>query len=173
MAQYVNEKEAITMLQRYLRRMSYDGAQGYRVPIDGIFDTETRDALIRFQHSQGLPETGIADKPTWDRLFAEYQRETENERLSEGLFLFPRLPTDYAVSLGDEWLLVNIIQLLLLELRAVYGIFEEITESGIYDDETERAIREFQKINLLPETGKVDEATWNRIVREYSWLQGQ
>ncbi|MBQ9112515.1 MAG: peptidoglycan-binding protein [Clostridia bacterium] len=164
----LNREQAITNLQRYLRRLSYEGLEGNRVPIDGIFDTATRDALIQFQQDMGLPATGVADKRTWDLLFSEFLKATDTERNSEGLFLFPKDPPDYAVSPGDALLLVSMIQLLLLELRATYDIFEDIVESGIYDENTEKAIREFQRINLLPETGKVDEATWNRIVREYS-----
>ena len=173
MAQPTNQKEAISNLQRYLRRLSYGGLEGDRAPIDGIFDTATRNALIRFQQSVGLPETGIADKLTWDTLFDEYSRAVRSEKESLGLFIFPSSPKNYEVSPGEAWLLVNMIQLLLLELRAVYGIFEDITESGVYDKATEDAIREFQRINLLPETGRVDETTWNRIVREYSNLSSQ
>ena len=119
----------------------------------------------------GLPATGVADKKTWDMLFEQYRLATEDERTSEGLYPFPSRPTGYAVSLGDTLLLVRMIQLLLMELRATYDIFENITESGTYDENTEKAIREFQRINLLPETGRVDLATWNRIVREYSNIE--
>ena len=169
-AKPLNEEQAITNLQRYLRRLSYEGLEGNRVPIDGIFDSHTREALTQFQRNVGLPATGVADKRTWDTLFAEYQRATDKERNSQGLYLFPKTPADYEVTLGDTLLLVNVIQLLLLELSAAYGIFENIIESGTYDSQTEKAIRDFQRINLLPETGRVDETTWNRIVREYSNL---
>ena len=166
-----NQAQAVTNLQRYLRRLSYEGLDGNKVPIDGIFDTATRDALIKFQQSMGLPATGVADKKTWDMLFEQYRLATEDERTSEGLYPFPSRPTGYAVSLGDTLLLVRMIQILLMELRATYDIFEDITESGTYDESTEKAIREFQRINLLPETGRVDLATWNRIVREYSNIE--
>ena len=167
----INQAQAITNLQRYLRRLSYEGLEGRRVPIDGIYDTDTREAVTRFQKNMNIAPTGIVDKRTWDMLFDEYWRVTADERETEGLFLFPSTPTDYSVSLGEELLLVRIIQLLLIELRATYGFLEDITETGIYDEETERAIKSFQRANLLEETGRVDEATWNRIVREYSNLE--
>jgi peptidoglycan hydrolase-like protein with peptidoglycan-binding domain len=168
MAQPINQEQAITNLQRYLRRLSYDSLGANKVPIDGIFDSATREALTDFQRKMGLEPTGVADKLTWDTLFSEYKKQTDIERNTRGLYLFPDTPTDYEVSLGEAWLLVNVIQLLLLELRVVYDIFENVSESGIYDEQTEAAIREFQRINLLPETGRVDAATYNRIVREYS-----
>lgn len=168
----LNRPEAITNLQRYLRRLSFEDA-AYdipRPPIDGIFDRDTENAIIRFQGANGLPVTGVADKQTWDMIFEEYMRVTEAERLAQGLFIFPDAPSDYAISLGDALTLVRILQLLLLELRAVYDIFADITESGVFDSATEQAIREFQAANLLPVTGQVDKATWNRIVREYANL---
>ena len=171
MATPISKGQAITNLQRYLRRLSYEGLDGQRVPIDGIFGSATREALYEFQRVKGLPVTGAADKRTWDALFEEYSIVTQNERLAECLDPFPKYPPDYSVSLGDTLTLVSIIQLLLLELRATYDIFEDISESGVFDEQTEQAVREFQLKNGLPPTGKVDRATWNRIVREYSNLE--
>lgn len=168
----INKEEAVTNLQRYLRRLSfeYDTQNMPRPPIDGIFDTDTENALIAFQRQMGLPPTGVADKQTWDRLFEEYMRVTEAERLAQGLFIFPDTPKDYAISKGDALTLVRILQLLLLELKLTYDIFEDITENGVFDEKTEAAVKEFQAANLLPVTGEVDRRTWNRIVREYANL---
>lgn len=167
-----NKDQAVTNLQRYLRRLSFED-EFYdisRPPIDGIFDTATEDAVAYFQRQNGLPVTGVANKETWDKIFSEYMRVTEPQRLSEGLFIFPDAPVNYTISRGDALTLVRILQLLLLELRVTYDIFDDIIENGIYDDRTETAIREFQKANFLPVTGEVDKSTWNRIVREYSNL---
>lgn len=40
-------------------------AAGYRVPLDGIFNVPTRDALLDFQEEKGLPATGALDDATW------------------------------------------------------------------------------------------------------------
>ena len=140
----INERQAITNLQRYLRRLSfeYEGEVEDRLPVDGIFDSSTADALKKFQSFAGLDPTGVADKQTWDALFSEYRRVTENERQLRGLFIFPQSPSDYAVSLGDTLTLVRIIQLLLLELRATYDVFEDVVESGTYDAKTQKAIED-------------------------------
>ncbi len=167
----LNQAQAITNLQRYLRRLSYGESGQNKVPIDGIFGSATQQALTDFQRAMGLPATGIADKQTWDTLFDEYTKDTENERGRRGLYIFPQNPKGYEVSAGDTLTLVRIIQLLLLELSVTYDIFEDIAESGTYDANTEKAITDFQRINGLPPTGKVDERTWNRIVREYSNLE--
>lgn len=168
----INKMQAVSNLQRYLRQLSFeeDMSDMPRPPIDGIFDSDTENAVASFQRARGLVETGIADKETWDRIFEEYMRVTENERLAQGLFIFPDSPIDYTISKGDALTLVRILQLLLLELRAIYDIFEDVTENGIFDDKTETAIKDFQSANLLPITGEVDKNTWNRIVREYANL---
>ena len=165
---YQNSREAITNLQKYLRRLAASPDRENTIPIDGIFDSATRNALIDFQTRMGLDATGIADKKTWDTVYKEYLDATRNEREMQGLYFFPSLPTGYTVAIGDTLTLVRIIQLLLLELRASYDIFEDVVESGTFDAATSDAIRNFQRINGLPETGEVDIRTWNRIVREYS-----
>lgn len=169
MAQIQNQKQATKMMQRYLRRLSYTGKNSRALAIDGIFDTATRDALMEFQKSAGLKANGIADKLTWDTLFAEYRlAESSKERLP--LYLFPEAPSNYAVSEGDTLMLVSVIQLLLAELSVTYDVLENIVVSGVYDRRTADAVREFQRINGLDATGKVDRATYNRIALEYSIL---
>ncbi len=168
--QEITKTQATRNLQRYLRTVGETRGGINPVPIDGIFDTATRDALMLFQRGAGLEATGVADKTTWDALYEEYLRSTELERGRKGLYFFPQNPAGYEVSSGDTLTLVRIIQLLLLELRATYDIFEDVVESGTYDAATEDAIKNFQRIHGLPPSGRVDERTWNKIVREYSNL---
>lgn len=163
----INEKDAIRNLQRYLRQLSYTDENIASPPIDGIFDTVTEDSLKAFQRRSSLPESGVADRETWNRLYEEYLRSLEENALPEQLSLFPRTPTGYYLSLGDEYYLVSIIQLLLNELRIIYDSFIPLVVSGIFDEATEANIIDFQKKNQLPTTGRVDRATWNRIARSF------
>ncbi len=166
----MTKTQAIRNLQQYLRTVRETLGGINPIPVNGVFDEATRDALMLFQSDVGLEATGIADKTTWDALYEEYLRSTELERGRKGLYFFPQNPVGYEVSAGDTLTLVRIIQLLLLELRATYDIFENVVESGTYDAATEDAIKDFQRIHGLPPSGRVDERTWNKIVREYSNL---
>ena len=65
-----NERVAIANLQRYLRQLAYFDETLGEVPIDGIFDSATEEALRAFQEGAGLPPTGRADFVTWETLFA-------------------------------------------------------------------------------------------------------
>ena len=66
MADNHNEREAISKLQKYLRRLSQFDNDIRLVPIDGIYEEDTRLAVLEFQQKYGLPLTGVADRATWN-----------------------------------------------------------------------------------------------------------
>ncbi len=162
-----NEREAVRNLQRYLKQLSYTEDTILSPPVDGIFDDSTANALIAFQRLHSLPENGVADKATWDKLYAEYLLSLERNTPPMRLDIFPRTPDDYFMSLGDEYFLVGIIQLLLNELTIIYDAFVPLVISGIFDEATEANIAEFQSKNLLEPTGRLDKKTWNRLIEAY------
>jgi len=172
MAEYMNEQEAIRNLQRYLRQLGYFDADFPLVPTDGIFDTDTRDALMIFQSKSGLPETGVADKTTWDALFSEYLASLTKNAPTGMIDPFPKFPDGYKIVSGDAWFLVDIIQYILEELRVRYDNFENVKRTGVYDKETELAIKDFQSRNSLPETGFTDKATWNALSNQFNIISG-
>ena len=45
----------------------------YLVNIDGIYGTETEEAVRNFQIKYNLPDTGVVDYKTWCELFDRYQ----------------------------------------------------------------------------------------------------
>ena len=162
-----NEREAIRNLQTYLRQLSYTDQSIASPPIDGIFDTVTENSLKAFQRRSALPESGVADRATWNRLYEEYLLSLAKNSPPEQLPLFPRVPDGYYLSLGDEYYLVSIIQLLLNELRIIYDSFIPLVVSGVFDEATEANVIDFQNRNQLPATGRVDTATWDRIAKSF------
>ncbi len=162
-----NERDAIRNLQTYLRQLSYTDSNIASPPIDGIFDTVTESSLRAFQRRSSLPESGVADRATWNRLYEEYLLSLGQNAVPAPLSLFPRVPDGYSLSRGDEYYLVSIIQLLLNELRIIYDTFIPLVVSGIFDEATEANIIDFQSKNQLPVTGRVDRATWDRIAESF------
>ena len=158
---------AVRNLQRYLRRLSYNNESIRPVPIDGIFDTETEEALLEFRRAYGLAPTGRADLEVWELLYAEYLRLSEEEDRVERIDFFPKSPENYVTALGEESAFVLLVQFLLSELRIVYDTLPEFSQTGRFDESTSLAVREFQRLNSIEETGLVDRNTWNRIAREY------
>ena len=51
----------------------------------------------------------------------------------------------------------------LLEISTVYTAIPTITPTGYYDEATAEAVRVFQDIFGLPQTGVVDFSTWYKI----------
>ena len=160
---------AIENLQRYLRRLSYETFEGDAipsVPVDGIFDTRTEESLSAFQRIYALPVTGRADRATWELLFAEFQRLSDGDEIVR-VDLFPSTPVDYVTARGEQSAFVLLVQWLLSEIEGVYNFLPPVTPTGIYDETTEAAVREFQRIHGLPPTGLLDRMTYNRLIREY------
>ena len=75
----------------------------------------------------------------------------------------------YPVSLGSAGNPVLAIQRDLKRIRKNYPAIPQISNTlGIYDEETENAVKKFQEIFNLPITGIVDKATWYKIKYVYN-----
>lgn len=162
-----NEQEAIQNLQRYLRQLSFFDPDIPPVPIDGIFDSATKEALKAFQRKYGLDPSGTANEETWNTLYAAYLSSIDQNSPPLPLPLFPRNPQDYAILLGAESFLVMAVQYILNELAILNDGYEAITidQTGIYDNNTESAVKRFQEQNDLTITGNTDKQTWDMMVR--------
>lgn len=168
MPKQFTEKDAIRNLQTYLRRLSYINDDAIKSPIDGIFESSTQNALRQFQRNNDLPVTGVADRATWDVLYAQYLNELKRLALPDPIIPFPSYPSDYKVASGEESFLVSIIQYMLKELSIIYDTFDAVEITGKYDQITKDAISDFQKRNGLSDTGDVDKETWNALSRIYN-----
>lgn len=161
------ERQAIRNLQRYLRFLAEYDQDIVTVPIDGIYDTQTAQAIRAFQQKYALPVTGIVDQATWEAIYAAYLEAVERHDRTPRVHLFPRTPANYEATLGEESAFVAILQLLLGELTAVYDDFPPPTVTGRFDAATEEAVRLFQTASHLPATGRVDLRTWNRMTEDF------
>ena len=161
------ERDAIMNIQKYLRHLSFHGGSRRTVPTDGIWDSETREALREFQLANSLEPTGSVDRATWERLKAAYDESIAMNSPPAMLSLFPREPVGYEISRGDTGFLVDTVQYLLGELERLY-YFPEYTPSGEYDAETEKIIRDFQRINGIAETGRVGRETWDALAVQHN-----
>ena len=80
----------------------------------------------------------------------------------------PGFPGD-DIGLGYAGNPVLAIQRDLRRIRKNYPAIPDIKSTlGIYDEETEKAVRKFQEIFNLPETGIVDKGTWYKIKYIYT-----
>ena len=164
------EKTAIANLQRYLRTLYYFDDALSSLPVDGVFDRATEEAVRRFQAAEDLPVTGRVDQDTWERLFDRYTREKNLRHSPARIAHFPRVPEGYRVRVGEEQFLVRVIQHALQEIALDLTFPTAVPQSGRYDEDTANAVRVLQKASGLPEDGEVDRATWEELARYYNHL---
>jgi peptidoglycan hydrolase-like protein with peptidoglycan-binding domain len=170
MPQHANESTAIRNLQQYLRQLSYHDPSISPPPIDGIFDSGTQKSLREFQASQSLPPSGVADRRTWELLYALYRASLGENAPPRAPDIFPYLPFGARLAPGDESFAVAVLQHMLRELSAYHTELEGIVPTGRYDEGTAAAVRVLQERSSLPVTGSVDVATWNAITDQYNIL---
>lgn len=163
------ERDAIMQIQTYLRHLSFHNTDIPPTPIDGIWERETREAVIAFQRANDLAPTGIVDRETWDKLKAEYDKSVALNSPPVKIDVFPRMPMGYTLKLGGKSFLVVAVQHILDELEKIYR-FPSLSSSGVYDEITAANIREFQARNRIPTTGEVDRETWDALAVQFNLL---
>ena len=159
----LNFEQAVRNLQLYLRTISFFDSRIGRVPIDGIYENDTKRAVASFQRTRDLPVSEAVDKATWDTIYQEYLQILQSTEEIPIQNLFPSAQYGYSVGRGEESSFVAVLQLMLRELALLFDEFPEITVDGIYGNETEQAVRAFQRAALLEESGRVDMQTYNRL----------
>ncbi len=159
----------VRTLQYYLSIIAYFNSNLEPVPLGGIFDTATVDAVERFQAFYGLPVTGIVDNDTWntiDRIYTETvaalppDYEGDNAKLYPGYFLTKGTRGE---NITDLQTYLNLIGRNIPEIPVV-----PIT--GYFGDQTENTVRIFQQLFGIPVSGDVGPVTWYQIALQYDFF---
>ena len=139
------------------------------ISIDGIFGTQTKNAVEAFQRMYGLSITGEVNEGVWEVLYSV----VNGIRLSQpgGYFDGATLPyPGYILRLGSQGEEVRALQMYLNYISDTYTQIPKVSVDGIYGQETERAVREYQRIFGLPILGIVPSRTWDSITSLYREL---
>lgn len=159
----------VQLVQYYLNILSayYNTIQA--VDINGILDPSTRNSIMAFQRTFGLPTTGIIDNRTWDAI--------NNTILGILITLPPNLVSlpkliypGIVYRRGDIGPGVVIIQEFLAYISSYIPNVTYVPYNlidGVFGPITESAVITFQQQYGLEPNGIVDEATWNRMVEVY------
>ena len=149
-------------VQKWLRTIGREYPDFPEVFIDGIYGSETAEAVAFFQRKKGLQVTGNIDRETFDSLYSEYLRIIRASRI---LGFIPKFEeyTEGEMRPGDVLDDIFVLQLL---LRAVSlddnDLFVEI--NGVFNEETEKAVRKLQNKIGMTENGRVNGELWNMLV---------
>ena len=115
------------------------------IKVDGLFGSGTEVAVKRFQKSKGLPETGVVDFRTWDKL----------PKISTKSQYCANRPT---LSYGAKGEHVTYLQKRLRD----WGYFSG-NPTSYFGPGTEAAVKRFQQTKELYPDGVVSKSTWKAL----------
>ena len=141
--------------------------------VDGIYGSRTEASVRAFQQIFGLAPDGIVGKATWYalvRLYVAVNRLAELRSQGQQFYAINwEFPNSLrAGSRGDK---VRHLQYMLSVLAAYINEIPSIVIDGIYGSATENAVTAAQAWFGLPQTGVVDERTWDEIYDQFSGIE--
>ena len=167
----LNDEGFVLQIQRILRDLNFIDNSIGRVGIDGVYDDGTRNEVMLFQEKYGLAPTGIVDYETWELLNKVWQvRLDENER-ARAVYILPRFESYQIQPFARDNSLYVIQHMLETISRDYEGISVEL--NGVYDKDTQDAIKLFKQKNLLDDTSIIDATTFNRLADEYERINSR
>ena len=165
---------AVVVVQVELNRI----AQNYpAIPklatVDGIFGSRTEASVRRFQEIFDLTPDGIVGKATWYALVRLYTAVTRLSELRSQGQQFYSINWEYPdpIQEGDTGDKVRHLQYMLSVLSAYIKNIPPITVDGIFGPVTRDAVVAAQRWFGLPETGQVDDRTWDEIYDQFAGIE--
>ncbi len=165
-----SEGTPVRLIQYYLNVIAYFGGILDIFPINGIYDEVTANAVRAFQQYFGLTPTGEVDRETWNRLSDIYRATVGG--IPDALYggnakLYP----GYFLSEGIRNEDVTDLQTYLSYISDFYTDIPKIPVTGYFGSQTAEAVRVFQRLFGLAQTGAVGAVTWNEIAQQYDFLR--
>lgn len=158
--------QPIRSLQTMLRTIAQIDPRQITVIPDGVYTSQTADAVRSFQENNSLPPTGVADQDTWDRIVEAYRPARIETEPAEPIFI--TLNPGQTFRPGDRHHHMNLVQAMLALLAQAYPSFPGVSFTGTLDAETEQAIRTLQALSGLDVTGILDKQTWKELVSHHA-----
>lgn len=153
-------------LQSYLRYIARYIKEIPSVNPDGIYGPETANAVKAFQRKAGLPVTGEADFNTWTQIVETYDALARQTNLPHYVSVYPlEIPH---LKEGDEFEEIYMLQIM---LRRIAKLFKNITMpelTGVYDEKTREAVRDFSRLYGKESSSTVDRELWNVLTDTYN-----
>ena len=164
----------VVIIQTELNRI----AQNYpAIPklssVDGIFGSRTEASVRKFQQIFGLTPDGIVGKATWYALVRLYTAVTSLSELRSQGQQFYTINWSYPspIQEGDTGDKVRHLQYMLSVLSAYISQIPPLQIDGIFGSVTRNAVIAAQRWFGLPQTGEVDDPTWEEIYDQFSGIE--
>ena len=166
----------VVVIQAELNRI----AQNYpAIPkiatVDGIFGSRTEASVRAFQEIFNLNPDGIVGKATWYALVRLYTAVTSLSELRSQGQHFYSISWAYpdALQEGNRGDKVRHLQYMLSVLSSYIPQVPSVSVDGIFGPNTRNAVLAAQRYFGLPETGVVNEITWDEIYDQFSGIENR
>lgn len=153
----------VKIIQYYLAVIATFDDEIPAVRVDGIFDDNTKDAVIAFQKKYGLTPDGIVGRDTWNRMTTVYRdtiRHIPQQYLSVSDEIYPGRFLEAGMT-GDE---VQNLQKFLKRASEKDPSIPKVNVTGTFDTATEDAVKAIEARYGLDVDGRVGPLVWDRIV---------
>lgn len=164
----------VVVLQVALNRISQNYPAIPKIPAnDGIFGSRTEAAVRAFQQIFGLTADGIVGPATWYEIVRLYGGVNSlSELRSQGQQYYAiNWASPNSLQVGDSGQYVQFLQYMLSILSKYIPSIPPLSVDGIYGQATRAAVLAAQRRFALPETGAVDNSTWDAIYDQYSGIE--
>ncbi len=165
---------SVVQLQVSLNRISQNYPAIPKIPTaDGIFGSRTEAAVRAFQQIFNLSQDGIVGRATWYAIVRLYSGVTALAELrSQGqqFYVIDWAPPG-SLQIGSTGDKVRQLQYMLSILSTYIPEIPPLQIDGIYGTATRAAVLAAQRRFRLPETGTVDDTTWDEIYDQFSGIE--
>lgn len=156
----------VVRLQSMLNRIGQNYPAIPRIsPVDGIFGSQTEDAVRRFQRIFNLTDDGIVGKATWYQLIRLYVGVSRLSELESLGLTFGNITwqSPGVLQPGSSGRSVQQLQYMLQVLAEYAPSIPRVEIDGVYGSQTRAAVLAFQRFEGLTQDGIVGPATWNAM----------
>ena len=162
--------EGVLTVQYYLSYIALFVPTVVEAALDGSFGPTTANAVRSFQRTYGLPETGVVDRATWDRMenvYYEMVSEIDYEFFGGRILPFPGRILREGIEGND----VRVLQEYLNLISESYPDIPRVNVDGVFGPSTAEQVRQFKRIFDIPGTpDRVNAPAWNAIASIYDDL---
>ncbi len=155
--------EQVRQIQYYLSVLAYFDEELPLPGRSGVYDAATEATVRAFQRQQGLTEDGIVGRETWNAIIRDYDRLRTSIPPEAGVSADEIYP-GRVLTPGQTGRDVEVLQRFLVQAAQNVPEIPLIEETGVYDAQTEAAIRTVQGLEGIPQTGVTGALTWDAVV---------